>query len=98
MNGIERGVLTQTGLALSVSEIWNSSLIMVLIYPSKTLGNSFMMLSSVGGSRIDKVLVYLVIWLCSVSVSFVNAINLLFVITSLIKGKRQEENENISYV
>ena len=63
MNGIERGVFTQKGLALSVSEIWNSSPVMVLICPSKTLGNSFMMLSSVGGSRIDKVLVCSVVWL-----------------------------------
>ena len=40
MNGIALGVLTQNGLASSVSVMWNSSPSMVLICPSKTDGNS----------------------------------------------------------
>ena len=49
MNGMERGVLTQKGLAPSVSEMWNFSPTMVLITPSNTLGNPFMTLSKVRG-------------------------------------------------
>lgn len=49
MNGIVRGVPTQKGLASAVSDMCNSSPIMVLICPSKILGNSLAALSSVNG-------------------------------------------------
>ena len=57
MNGIIRGVPTQKGLAFSVSDMWNSSPIMVLICPSKTLGNSLATLSSVNGLGVGGVTV-----------------------------------------
>ena len=44
-----RGVLTQKGLASSVSEMWNSSPSMFLIRPSKTVGNSIIKDSDVEG-------------------------------------------------
>lgn len=45
---MDRGVLTQKGFALSVSDMWNSSPFIVLICPLKTVGNSFIISSGVG--------------------------------------------------
>ena len=46
--GIDQGVFTQNGFACAVKVMWNSSLSIFLILPSKTVGNSFFM-SMIGG-------------------------------------------------
>ena len=50
-NGMDRGVLTQKGLASPMTDMWNFSPSMVLIWPSKAVGNSLINSSDVVGVR-----------------------------------------------